>query len=171
MAIYGTIDTCAAQVGDRPHFATAFAFLKEVFDGSHEAAQAVKHLPQGTIKRVNLAGPDGRDAYALLQHPTTRPREDQLAESHREYADIQAVFDGDEILEVMPLEGLEVTQPYDASKDVALYQMPAKGSQLILRPGLAAILFPEDGHAPLQDPHGVPTPSRRIVVKVRVGSS
>ena len=51
---------------------------------------------------------------------------------------------------------------------MALYRMPAAGSKLILRPGLAAILFPEDGHAPLQAPQGTPAPSRRIVVKVRL---
>ena len=168
MAIYGTIDVCAAQVGDRPHFARALEFLRGVLDGSHDAAQTVKRLEQGQIERINLAGPEGRDAYALLQYPTTRARADQKAESHREYADVQAVIDGDEILEVMPLDGLEVTQAYDAARDVALYTMPAEGSKLILRPGLAAILFPEDGHAPLQDPRGTPTPSRRIVVKVRV---
>ncbi|MDQ3701148.1 MAG: YhcH/YjgK/YiaL family protein [Chloroflexota bacterium] len=36
------------------------------------------------------------------------------------------------------------------------------------RPHFAAVLFPEDGHAPLQAPGGVPAPSKRIVVKVRV---
>jgi biofilm protein TabA len=168
MAIYGTLDACAAQVGDRPHFGPAIGFLKAVLDGSHPAARTIRELPQGQLERLDLAGEGGRDAYALLQHPTTRARADQFAESHREYADIQAVIDGDEILEVMPLQGLETTQPYSAEKDVALYRMPADGSKLILRPGLAAILFPEDGHAPLQAPQGTPAPSRRIVVKVRL---
>jgi beta-galactosidase beta subunit len=91
MANYGTLDTCAAQVGERHHVRAAIGFLKAVLDGS-----------------------------------------------------------------------------YSAERDVALYKMPADGSKLILRPGLAAILFPEDGHAPLQAPHGTPAPSRRIVVKVRL---
>ena len=81
---------------------------------------------------------------------------------------MQAVIDGDEILEVLPLEGLETTQAYDATKDVELYKMPADGSKLVMRRGLAAVLFPEDAHAPLQAPTGSPAPSRRIVVKVRV---
>ena len=125
MAIYGTLDACAAQVGDRPHFGPAIGFLKAVLDGSHPAARTIRELPQGQIERLDLAGEGGEDAYALLQHPSTRARADQLAESHRQYADIQAVIDGDEILEVMPLEGLETTQPYSAEKDVALYRMPA----------------------------------------------
>ena len=116
MAIYGTLDACAAQVGDRPHFGPAIGFLKAVLDGSHPAARTIRELPQGQIERLDLAGEGGQDAYALLQHPSTRARADQLAESHRQYADIQAVIDGDEILEVMPLEGLETTQPYSAER-------------------------------------------------------
>ncbi|MBI3972658.1 MAG: YhcH/YjgK/YiaL family protein [Chloroflexi bacterium] len=168
MAIYGTIDTCAAQVGHRPHFAATFDFLNSVLDGTHQAARQLADLPEGQLVRVNLAGKDGTDAYALLQHPRTRPRGAQQAEAHRDYADVQAVIDGDEILEVIPLAGLDTTQPYDASKDVALFNMPADGSKLIMRRGLCAVLFPEDAHAPLQAPDGIPRPSRRIVVKVRV---
>lgn len=168
MTIYGPIDVCAAQVGERPHFATAFSFLRGMLDGSHPAAQTLAQLPEGQIERVDLAGEGGVDVYALLQYPRTRPRAEQQAESHREYADVQAVIDGDEFLEVMPIDGLETTLQYDASRDVALYKMPETGSKLVMRRGLAAVVFPEDGHAPLQAPDGTPRPSRRIVVKVRL---
>src|SRR5438093_13379961 len=113
MAIYGTLQTCAEQIGDRPHFAAAFQFLQDVLAGQHEAARTLASLPEGQNHRVNLAGPDGRDAFALLQHPRTKPRAEQQAESHRTYADVQAVIDGDEILEVMPVDGLEATLDYD----------------------------------------------------------
>lgn len=168
MAIYGTLDVCARQVGDRPHFAEAIQFVQGVLDGSHEAAGTLRALASGQIERVNLAGPDGQDAYALLQYPTTRERSQQKAESHRAYADVQAVIDGDELLEVMPLGDLDVSQEYDAGNDVTLYKMPTEATKLIMRPGLAAILFPEDGHAPLQATASGPAPSRRVVVKVRV---
>lgn len=165
MAIYGTIETCAAQLGDRPRFQTALTFLRGVLDGQHEAASTLRALEAGKVERLDL---DGDDVYALLQYPRTRARADQLAEAHRAYADVQAVIDGDEILEVMPLDDLEPTMEFDPARDVRLYRMPAAGSKLIMRPGLAAILFPEDAHAPLQAPDGTPAPSRRIVVKVRV---
>ena len=67
MAIYGTLDACAAQVGDRPHFGPAIGFLKAVLDGSHPAARTIRELPQGQLERLDLAGEGGRDAYALLQ--------------------------------------------------------------------------------------------------------
>jgi hypothetical protein len=38
----------------------------------------------------------------------------------------------------------------------------------VLRPGLAAVLFPSDAQAPLQAPDGIARLSRRIVVKVRL---
>jgi YhcH/YjgK/YiaL family protein len=165
MAIYGTIDTCAAQAGDQPRFRLALDFLRDVLAGKHAAAGKLAALEAGKVERIDL---DGDDVYALLQYPQTRPRAEQQAEAHKAYADVQAVVDGDEILEVMPLAGLEATQPHDHARDVALFRMPAEGSRLIMRPGLAAILFPEDAHAPLQAPDGRPCPSRRIVVKVRV---
>ena len=168
MAIYGTVETCADQVGDRPHFATALQFLSEVLGGSNDAARQLRALAEGESVRLDLAGPDGRDVYALLQYPRTRPRAEQMAESHRLYADVQAVVDGDEILEVMPLAGLETTREYRAEQDAALYKMPETASRLVMRPGLAAILFPEDGHAPMQAPDGTPRFSRRVVIKVRV---
>lgn len=171
MAIYGTLDTCARQVGEQPHFAAAFEFLRGVLAGSHPAARQLAALQSGEVARVNLAGDEGVDAHALLQFPSTRARADQKAEAHRLYADVQAVIDGDELLEVMPLDGLETTLPYDQGRDVALFAMPvpADGSRLVMRPGLCAVLFPEDAHAPLQAPDGTPQPSRRIVVKVRLG--
>jgi YhcH/YjgK/YiaL family protein len=167
MAIYGPVAVCAEQVGDRPGFATAFTFLQEVLDGSHSAAREVAALAEGENKRIDL---DGDRVYALLQHPRTKPRAEQQAEAHQAYADVQAVIDGDEILEVMPLDGLETTLPYDAQRDVSLYRMPdpAAASKLVMRRGLAAVLFPADGHAPLQAPDGTPRPSRRVVVKVQV---
>jgi biofilm protein TabA len=168
MAIYGTLDVCADQVGDRPHFATAIQFVRDVLAGKHEAARTLAALPEGQNERIDLAGKDGEDAYALLQHPRTKPRAEQQAEAHRAYADVQAVIDGDEILEIMPLEGLVTTLEYDGARDVSLFKMPAQGSKLVMRPGLAAILFPADGHAPLQAPDGVSRPSKRVVVKVRV---
>lgn len=168
MAIYGKVETCAEQVGDRPHFATALQFLSELLSGSNEAARTLSALGEGENVRLNLAGPEGRDVYALLQYPRTRPRSEQQAESHRVYADVQAVVDGDEILEVMPLDGLETTHEYRAEADAALYRMPETASRLVMRPGLAAIVFPDDAHAPMQAPDGTPRLSRRVVLKVRV---
>ena len=171
MAIYGTVATCADQVGHRPYFATALAFLSDLLSGANEAARTLNALAEGEMVRLTLEGPEGRDVYALLQYPRTRPRSEQQAESHRVYADVQAVVDGDEILEVMPLEGLETTRAYRAEGDAALYRMPETASRLVLRPGLAAIVFPEDAHAPMQAPDGTPRFSRRVVLKVRVADA
>lgn len=165
MAIYGTLDTCAAQTRGFPRFDVAIRFLQDVLAGTHPAAQQLRRLDEGKGERIDL---QGDDVYALLQYPRTKPRAEQQMEAHRRYADVQAVIDGDELLEVTPLEGLATTLPYDAARDVSLHPMPAQGSRLVMRPGLAAVLFPPDGHAPLQAPDGTPHPSRRIVVKVRV---
>jgi YhcH/YjgK/YiaL family protein len=168
MAIYGTIQTCRKQLAGADgaaRFEKALSFVEQVLSGSHPAAQTLRGLEAGKVERLDI---DGDDVYAMLQYPSTRARADQKAEAHRAYADVQAVIDGDEILEVMPLDGLKPTMEFDPARDVCLYEMPERGSKLIMKPGLAAILYPEDGHAPLQAPDGTPKPSRRVVVKVRV---
>ena len=169
MAIYGKIDDCASQIQAHAGFAAGFAFLKAVLGGTHPAAARLNEVAEGTPVRIDLLGPNGEQAYAQLQHARTKPRAEQQAESHRVYADIQAVVDGEERLEVMPLDGLETTLAYDASRDLILYKMPAEASRLVMRRGVVAVLYPTDAHAPLQAPDGVSRPSRRIVVKVKVG--
>ncbi|HVC92176.1 MAG TPA: YhcH/YjgK/YiaL family protein [Pirellulales bacterium] len=169
MAIYGQIEECASQLGARPGFNEAFKFVRSILDGTHPALDQLGEIAEGQTIRIDLVGEKGVIAYAQLQHSRTKPRREQQAESHRLYADVQTVVDGDEIMELLPAEGLKVTQPYNPDRDVALYEMPSDGSRLLMRRGFAAVLFPTDVHAPLQAPDGVSRGSRRVVVKVRVG--
>jgi biofilm protein TabA len=164
MAIYGSWQACAMQVRHHAGFETAFRFLQAVVEGEHAAAQTLASLPEGEVRRVDL---DGERVYALLQHVSTRPREQQQLEAHRQYADVQFVLRGQEVIEVAPLDGLTVTQPFDAARDVALYAMPEEGTRLLMESGSCAILFPSDAHAPLQARGGGGQANRRVVVKVR----
>jgi YhcH/YjgK/YiaL family protein len=165
MAVYGRWQDCAEQVAGRPGFAEAFAFVAELMAGRQEAARLLAALPPGESRRIEL---DGDRLFAMLQHSSTRPRAEQQLESHRRYADVQVVVDGDELMELAPLEGLRVTAPYDASRELTFYAMPAESSRLIMRAGDCAVLFPSDAHAPLQAPGDRAGYSRRVVVKVQL---
>ena len=164
MALYGKLEDCAAQTASHPGFKIAFEFLEGVARGTHEAARRLAELPEGQNARVEL---DGERVYALLQHARTRPRENQQMEAHRNYADVQFALEDVEAMEVVPLDGLELTRPYTAESDAELYAMPAQGSRLLMGNGTCAVLYPHDAHAPLQSLDGSPRPSRRVVVKVR----
>ena len=75
--------------------------------------------------------------------------EAQPLEVHRNYIDIHMVLDGEEQFGWCPLSDVAVVrQSYDDMADCALYA-DSPVSWLTLRPGLCAIVFPEDAHAPV----------------------
>jgi YhcH/YjgK/YiaL family protein len=133
-----------------PRFAAAFEFLKQ--------------LPADQpIGRYEL---DGDNCFALVQTYTTKPAAQGTFESHQRYIDIQFIQAGVETLLWAPLATLQVTQPYAAEKDVALYAMPARSTPINLTAGEFTIFFPEDGHAPGLA-SGCPSTVRKVVIKVR----
>jgi len=137
-----------------PHFAKAFAFLRQVRDDT-------------PVGRVEI---DGENVYAFVQQHFTKPVEERQYEAHRKYIDIQYVQRGRELIYWAPLPQLtDVTMPFDAEKDAALYNIIPDGVPVQVRPGQFAILFPEDGHVP-SCAWGAPAEVLKVVVKVRVSA-
>ena len=134
-----------------PRFAAAFDFLEKL----------PANQPLG---RCDI---DGDDCFALVQSYTTRPFAQVKFESHRKYVDIQFIQTGRETILWTPLATLtQVTQPYAADQDVALYANPHQMTPLMLCPGDFAIFFPTDGHAPGLEADDA-TEVRKVVIKVR----
>jgi len=134
-----------------PRFAAAFDFL----------ANLPADLPAG---RTEI---DGTNVFALVQRYTTRAAANAVFEAHRQYIDVQFVQAGRETILWAPLVALaQVTQPYDAEKDVAFFAAPDRWTPLRLEENQFAILFPDDAHAPCLDCAGrgdVP----KVVIKAR----
>lgn len=118
-----------------------------------------QNLPDG---RYDL---DGELLYAVIQSYVTGPTVDKLPESHRKYADIQALISGEEAIGWHPVERLEVETPYSVEKDIMFYRNAPGETMLRLVPGLFAVFYPHDAHKPgcsIDAPMDV----RKIVVKV-----
>lgn len=148
--ITDTLAQCRRYTSLNPRFAAAFEFLKK--------------LPADQpIGRYEL---DGDNCFALVQTYTTKPAAQGTFESHQRYIDIQFIQTGVETMLWAPLATLQVTQPYAAEKDVALYAMPARTTPINLTAGEFTIFFPEDGHAPGLE-SGRPSIVRKVVIKVR----
>ena len=117
-----------------PLFPAAFAFLR---------APGIADLPVGkhAIEGERLLVIIGRDAG--------RTRGGAKLESHRKYIDIQLTLAGNEEIGWCPLaECREVSQPYDADRDIMFFaDWPLAWSAL--PPGKFMIFYPEDAHAPL----------------------
>ncbi|MBB6430983.1 YhcH/YjgK/YiaL family protein [Algisphaera agarilytica] len=124
------------------------------------------------LRSFDLTTPDGKieirgdDLFLNVERYTTQPAEDRRFESHRAYLDVQAIFTGRESIYVEPIERLDVTEPFDAERDVAFYTGPHE-TRLDLQPGDFAIFFPEDGHKPVCECGGS-SEVLKVVAKVRI---
>lgn len=89
-------------------------------------------------------------AFALVQEYKTRDTSLEKLESHQKYIDIQCILDGQEIIEVTSVKGLEVCDAYDAQKDIAFYKDGDKEKTLNLKmtKGTFVVLYPEEAHKP-----------------------
>ena len=92
-----------------------------------------------------------------------------VLEAHRDYMDIQTVLVGAEGMEWCSADGLEVETPYDASKDVVLYNRPHQvQARIDLSPGTFAALFPQDAHLPQIIAGNAPELVKKVVIKMKL---
>jgi YhcH/YjgK/YiaL family protein len=110
---------------------------------------------------------DNGDLFALVQsYQPVLPNLKQY-ESHRQYADIQYLCSGKEVIQYAPVHNLIPATDYYPERDCALYHDPAEGIALYLGPGDFAVFFPSDGHKP-GCILGTPLPIKKVVLKVRL---
>ena len=130
-----------------PLFAQAIEFLKSTDLNAHELGKVV--LKEGELF-VNFAA----------ARPKTKG--DAKIETHNNFIDIQIPLTGTELMGYMPRTDLAEAE-YNAEKDVTFYPGHAT-DYLTVKPGMFAIFFPEDAHAP-----GVTEVElKKVIVKVRV---
>ena len=111
---------------------------------------------------------DGDKVYALIQSYDTKASKAVRYETHRAYLDIQLLVSGTEIIEVTDRARLQVSVPYVI--DIEFYATPEPNPcfSMLLMPGDALILFPEDAHRPGLAIDGRPVPVRKIVLKIAI---
>ena len=166
MALYGSLSTLRAQLTRPEHFAAAFAFVEEAGRAGSAAHRQLFGLAAGQSERTELAG----GAFALSQVYLTKPRAEGKWETHRAYIDVQAVYAGDETMEIADRDRLVLAEDLTPARDVIFYQPFERGSVLRFGPGSVGVYFPPDAHM-----GGLaiaaPVLVRKVVVKVPVLSA
>lgn len=150
--IYDSLNNATAIYGRlNPRFSRAFAWLAS---GAWKDLPAGKHDIEGKEIWVNL-----------VRGETKSPPESVKWEAHREYADIQCVLEGEDL---MTWSALSDSTPgdYDASKDFLALE-PGATSEILVRAGEFALFFPQDAHRPGTSRQG-PRPYVKAVLKVKV---
>jgi beta-galactosidase beta subunit len=123
---------------------------------------------------------DGERLFAIVARDEGRGRGAAKLESHRRYIDIQMPLplvaeedasglpspsmSADEVIGWRAVADCrDVETPYDEARDIAFYR-DAPQTWLTLSPGMFAVFFPEDAHAPLAGQGSV----LKAIVKVAV---
>lgn len=163
MAIYGSIENVRAQAPRTDGFAAAFAYLKELFTPGSEVQKRVRAVVEGDRNKIELGG----GAFVFEETYDTKLRADGFFESHRKFIDIQAIFEGEELMEVADIAAMKVRQPYNAERDLIVYEDSTNAALLRVHPGEAAVFFPTDVHMPTMQVRA-PVKVRKCVVKVPV---
>lgn len=105
----------------------------------------------------------GKELLVNVAQTNPKGKENARLETHKEYIDIQIPLSGTEIMGYTPTpDCLPADAPYNAEKDITFFEGLAE-SYLEVKPGMFAIFFPQDGHAPGITPDGV----KKVIVKVK----
>lgn len=141
-------------------------------------ARALTHLRTGEVMDLpagrHAVPGGGDDVFLIMDRFTPRTDEEQMWESHRNYADLQVMLSGYERQGWLALStGPAVKTPYDPQRDAAFYHPPAAGPTpqwLTLRTGFFSVFLPHDVHAPsLRVVESDDTPVVKAVYKIAVG--
>lgn len=130
--IIDTLDNLGKYQGINPLFADVVEFLKKndlnvMEDGKYP------------IK--------GKDLFLNLTTAKGKAPDEAEVETHVKMIDIQMPLDGPETYGYTPLCNLP-EEEYNAAKDVTMYPGLMAESFIDCQPGMFAIFFPQDGHAP-----------------------
>jgi len=129
--VIDTLDNFGRYVALNPLFAEVEKFMQE----NNLAAMETGKYP---IK--------DKDLFVNITVAKGREPEDAVLETHINMIDIQIPLDTDETFGYTPLCDLPKAD-YNAEKDITKYDGMAQ-SFIDCKPGMFAVFFPQDGHAP-----------------------
>jgi YhcH/YjgK/YiaL family protein len=137
------------------------------YEALHPAfARAFQHLKAAALGllAVGRHPVDGDRLYISVDQAEGRGRDGARLEAHRKYIDIQLGLRGHEEIGWKPLaECSQRGTAFDDSRDIGFFDDTAT-VWLPLPPGVFAIFFPSDAHAPLAGSGAI----RKAIAKVQV---
>jgi biofilm protein TabA len=164
MAVFGSLAAVQQQAPPAAGFSTALAYVTDLLrEGSAEQTR-LRGVPVGDSCKVDLGG----GIFVMEQAYETKLRADAFFESHRKYIDVQVVLDGSEVMEVAEQSHMQVREPYQAARDLIVYQDTREASLLRMKPGEVVLFFPSDVHMPGVRDGANPIVVRKAVVKIPV---
>lgn len=146
--IIDTLENLEQYASVNPRFAKAIEYLKSTDLNAQEPG------------KVEL---DGKDLVVNFSIAKGKTKEQAQLETHKNFIDIQIPLSCAEVMGYTPACNLPEGE-YNAEKDITKFAMPSE-AYIPVHPGMFAIFFPQDGHAPcISEEESI----RKVIVKVRV---
>ncbi|WP_321331435.1 YhcH/YjgK/YiaL family protein [uncultured Bacteroides sp.] len=127
-------------------------------------AQAIDFIKSHDLKSLELSKIElnGKDLCINVAQTNPKTKEQAKLETHNEFIDIQIPLSGTEVMGYTPGANLPTNAAYNAEKDITFFEGMAE-NYVAVKPGMFAIFFPQDGHAPGISNEGV----KKVIVKVK----
>lgn len=146
--VLDTLENLEKYAALNPLFAQAIAFIKS------------NDLHAMEIGKTELKG---EELIVNIAQTSPKTQEEAKLETHNQYIDIQIPLSGTEIMGFTAAKDCVPTDAtYNAEKDITFFEGLAE-DYFAVKPGMFAIFFPQDGHAPGITPDGV----KKVVIKVK----
>ncbi len=138
--------------------------LGQIAGLSPRFAAVVNFIQHTDLQSLALGRHDlpGTDVFANVVNAAPKTCEEARVETHNAMIDLQIPLSGEETMGYTPRAVLPEA-PYDEADDISFYDGPAD-SYFSVKPGMFAVFFPADGHAPAI----TPTELRKIIFKIPV---
>lgn len=147
--VFDTLDNAEQYYCLHPSFRQAFEFLK---------SNGIKGLEEGEYAI------DGRNIYAMVKNYRTRMPQNGKWEAHKDYIDIQFMFEGEENMGYADIADMREVE-YITDKEQLI--LKGEGQFIKMKPNSFMILFRQDAHMPCMA-IDQPKPVKKVIVKVRI---
>ena len=128
-------------------------------------AEAIEFLRSHDLESLEVGKTElkGKDLLVNVAQTMPKTKAEAKLETHKDFIDIQIPLSATEVMGYTPMVDCKpVDAVYNAAKDISFFE-GAADSYLTVKPGMFAIFFPQDGHAPGISTLGV----KKIIIKVK----
>lgn len=110
---------------------------------------------------------EGDDIYVVVSTYLTREHSESKYEVHRNYIDIQCLINGEELIFCNEACRMEAEGTYNTETDKLNFKDQIGEVSIHLKPGMAAIFYPNDAHKACCKLDDEPKQVRKLLVKVK----
>lgn len=140
--------------------------LEQVKSISKDAYDFMIRLQTGDIDDGRYELQNG--VYANVETYISEPREERRFENHRKYIDVQIIIEGEEFIELFPVNEFSEDSLYDDEKDISFFSNNEVGNKIKLSKGDSLVIFPGQAHMPCVQTD-VSAKVKKAVIKIPIG--